>query len=86
MCVALIRDMLFAEIAAVTTHTKEQLQSVMDHFSHACQDFNPTISLKKTKVMGQDVEELPAITINNYELEVVHQFVCLSSEINRCIG
>ena len=44
----LIRDMLFADDAAVATHTQEELQSLMDCFSQACKDFGLTISLKKT--------------------------------------
>ena len=44
----LIRDMLFADDAAVATHTQEEHQSLMDCFSHACKHFGLTISLKKT--------------------------------------
>ena len=43
----LVRDMLFADDAAVATHTQEELQSLMDYFSQACKDFGLTISLKK---------------------------------------
>ena len=35
----LIRDMLFADDAAVVAHTQEELQSLMDCFSQACKDF-----------------------------------------------
>ena len=35
----LIRDMLFADDAAVATHTQEELHSLMDCFSQACKDF-----------------------------------------------
>ena len=49
-----IRDMLFADDAAVATHTQEELQLLMDCFSQACKDFGLTISLKKTNVLGQD--------------------------------
>ena len=48
----LIRDMLFADDAAVATHTLEDLQSLMDCFSQACKDFGLTISLKKTNALG----------------------------------
>ena len=51
---ALIRDMLVADDAAVTTHTQQELQALMDRFSQACKDFGLTISLKKTNVLGQD--------------------------------
>jgi hypothetical protein len=55
-----------------------------------------TISLKKTEVMGQNVDKPPKITISNYVLEVIHQFTylgttitdnfSLEAEINRRIG
>ena len=91
----LIRDMLFADDAAVCAHSDEQLQILMDRFSRACDDFSLTISLKKTQVMAQEADP-PNISINNYTLEVVHQFVYLGSticdnvsldaEINKRIG
>ena len=71
---ALIRDMLFADDAAATTRTQQELQALLDRFSQACKDFGLTISLKKTNVLGQDTTELPAITIYDYELDVVEQF------------
>ena len=91
-----IRDMLFADDAAVTAHSEQDLQRLMDRFSSACQDFGLTISLTKTNVVGQDVDTQPTITINGYQLEVVHQFTYLGStitdnlsmdaEINKRIG
>ena len=53
----------------------------MDHFSQACKDFGPAISPKKINVLGQDTLELPAITIDDYELDVVEQFTYLGSTI-----
>ena len=53
----------------------------MDRFSHTCRDFGLTISLKKTNVLGQDVNTPPVITIDNYQLEVVHEFTYLGSTI-----
>ena len=55
VCVTIIRDMLFADDAAVTSHTEQDLQCLMDRFYQACKDFGLTISLKKTNVLGQDV-------------------------------
>ena len=91
-----IRDMLFADDAAVTVHTDHDLQQLMDRFSHACYDFGLTISLKKTNVLGQDVDTAPVITIANYQLEVVHEFTYLGftitenlpldTELNKRIG
>ena len=91
-----IRDMLFADDAAVTPHTEHDLQQLMDRILPACHDFGLTISLKKTNVLGQDVDTSPVITIDNYELEVVHEFTYLGStttdnlsldaELNKRIG
>ena len=75
----IIRDMLFADDAAVATHKQSELQSLMNRFSQACKDFGLTISLKKTNILGQDTPSTPAITIDDYELEVVHQFTYLGS-------
>ena len=91
-----LHDFLFADDAAVTAHSAEDLQQLMARFSYACQDFGLTISLKKTQVMGQDTDSAPAISINDHELDVIHDFVYLGSaisdtlsldaELNRRIG
>ena len=65
----LIRDVLFADDAAVVSHTQEELQPLMDCFSQACKDFGLTISLKKTNVLGQDTKAPPVISIDDYELD-----------------
>ena len=93
---ALIRDMLFADDAAVVTQTQRELQLLMDCFSQAYKDFGLIISLKKTNVLGQDIPAPPVITIDDYELKVIHQFMYLGStitnnlslnpEINKRIG
>jgi len=90
-----IRDMLFADDAALATHIEAELQSLLDRFAKACDGFGLEISLKKTNVMAQDAEQ-PRITINNHELEAVSQFTYLGStitdnlsldtEINKRIG
>lgn len=76
-----IRDMLFADDAALATHTEEHLQILLNRFSQACQDFNLTISLNKTKTMGQGTTSPPSITISNYTLEAVSSFTYLGSTI-----
>ena len=77
----LIRDVLFADDATVMTHTQRELQLLMDHFSQACKDFGLIISLKKTNILCQDILAPPFITINDYELAVIHQFTYLGSTI-----
>jgi hypothetical protein len=92
----LIRDMLFADDAALAAHSEEQLQSLMNRFSSACDLFSLTISLKKTQVMCQGTTIPATISIKDHQLETVNQFTYLGStatnnlsldtEINRRIG
>ena len=77
----LIRDILFADDAAVATHTQEELQPLMDCFSQAGNDFGLTISLKKTNVLGQDTDAPPVLKIDDYELDAVCQFTYLGSTV-----
>ena len=93
---AMIRDMLFADDAAVATHTEEGLQFLMDRLSVACKDFGLTISLPKTNILPQGSTDKPSIKLDNYELGVVEDFpylgsnisesLSLDTEINRRIG
>ena len=45
-----------------------------------------TISLRKTNIMGHDSKTMPAITIDDYELDVVCQFTYLGSAINATLS
>ena len=74
-----VRDLLIADDAAITSHTQEDLQRLLDRFSDACRHFGLTISLAKTQVMWQDIKEIPSLFIDNKE--VVHEFVYLGSSI-----
>ena len=72
-----LRDFLFADDAAITALSAEALQQLMNRFRKSFQDFGLTISLKKTRVMAQNVDSLSNITILEHELEVVNDFVSL---------
>ena len=74
--------MLFADDAALTAHTEEELQRLITRFSEACSEFGLTISLNKTNIMGQDVSDTPHITIGDHALEVVDNFTYLGSCIS----
>ena len=43
-----LQDVLFADDAAITAHSAEDLHKVMSRFRKAYQDFELKISLKKT--------------------------------------
>ena len=77
-----VRDFLFADDAAIATHDEKSLQHLMDRFSEACQNFGLTISIKKTNVMGQQVDCTPNITIAAEQLETVSEFTYLGSVIS----
>ncbi|XP_069180854.1 uncharacterized protein [Procambarus clarkii] len=91
-----LHDFLFANDAAVTAHSAEDLQRLMIRFGEACQAFGLLVSLNKTQVMGQGVDSPPDIGIADSKLEVVYDFVYLGStitdsfslntELNKCIG
>ena len=78
----LLREMLFADDAALASHTEPGLQVLMDRLSSACKEFGLTISIKKTNVMGQDVEAPLSISIDNQTLECVNTFTYLGSTIS----
>ena len=44
-----VHDHLFTDDVAITTHTQEDLQQLLDHFSDACRHFGLTISLAKCR-------------------------------------
>ena len=60
------REMLFADDAALTAHTEEALQRLINCFARAFKEFALTISIKKTNVMGQDVSSIPSISIDEH--------------------
>ena len=92
----MIRDMLFADDAAVAAHDNSGLQRLMSRFSEACDLFGLTISIKKTQVMGQATPTPLSIVLSGDQLEVVHQFqylgstatdtLSLDTELNKRIG
>ena len=52
----LIRDMLFADEAAIVSHLQKELQRLMDRFSEDCSAFSLTINIKKSDLMGQEMK------------------------------
>ena len=50
----LIRKMLFEDDASLVAPNEQALQSLVDRFSQACNDFELKISLKKTQIMSRD--------------------------------
>ena len=78
----LLRKLLYADDAALASHTDAGLQRLVDKLSHALKEFGLTINLKKTNILAQDAETPNVITINNTELEVVDSFTYLGSTVS----
>lgn len=78
----IIREALFADDAALATHTETALQRLVNRLAHSCSEFGLTISLKKTEVMAQGTDSPPSIHIGDYDLNVVSQFQYLGSTIS----
>ena len=72
----LFRDILFADDAALVSHTERALQDLSSCFAEASQLIELEVSLKKTEVLHQPtpLEECrpPYITIGGTELKAVH--------------
>ncbi|GAA6085372.1 RNA-directed DNA polymerase from mobile element jockey-like [Tachysurus ichikawai] len=82
----LIRELLFADNAALTSHKEDGLQKLVCCFSHACKEFGLTINLKKTNVMVQDADSPPTIAIEGYNLEVVENYTYLGFTISNSLS
>ena len=74
--------MLFADNAAFTFHPEDGLRPFVSRLSHACKEFDVTISTKKTDVMAKDSDCPPAISVDGHMLEVVENFTYLGSTIS----
>ncbi|GFO47334.1 hypothetical protein PoB_007383900 [Plakobranchus ocellatus] len=82
----LIRDLLFADDAALVAHTEQALQRLTSCFADASRLFGLEISLKKTEVLHQPAPQEayhpPHILINSSELKSTPQFTYLGCTIS----
>ena len=83
---AMIRDLLFADDAALTAHREQDLQRIMNSLATACDLFSLTISIKKTEVLFQGIGESPSIILNGQPLNNVEKFVYLGSTITSSLS
>ena len=81
----LVRELLFADDAALVSHSIDGLQKLMDAFEYACREFSLIISIKKTVVLHQTKVDGPIepITVENNPLEAVDTFTYLGSAISK---
>ena len=91
----LIRELLFADDAALTTHKEEELQQLISQFSHTSKEFADH-QHQEDRSHGSGRSIAPSITIDNQVLEVADHFTYLGliissnllvdSEINKRIA
>ena len=81
----LIRDLLFADDAALVAHTEQALQRLTSCFADASWLFGLEVSLKKLEVLHQPAPQEayhpPHITIGDTELKSTQQFTYLGCTI-----
>ena len=78
--------MLFANNAALTSHTEDGLQQLVSHLSHSCKEFGLSISIKKTNVMAQDSHHPSTKSIDGHTLEAMENFTYLGSTISSTLN
>ena len=82
-----LRDFLFADDCALNAGSESEMQTSMDQFASACNNFGLTISTKKTEVMHQPAPNAPysepKITVDGQQLQAVDQFTYLGSTLSR---
>ena len=79
----MVRELLFADDAALISHTSSGLDRLMSRLNASCTEFALIISIKKTVVMHQsDVIDTP-VSINGHVLDTIDAFSYLGSTISR---
>ena len=77
-----LRELLYADDAAIVAHSETELQSLCSSFAKACSEFGLKISLGKTVALSQGSPAPPTISINGTTLSVVDKFSYLGSTIS----
>jgi len=69
-------------LTTLTANSEEALQRLVNCFACAFKEFYLSVSLKRTNRLGQDVSSISCISIGDFTLEVVEDFIYLSSTSN----
>ena len=82
-------EFLFADDMAKGAPTEEKMQKDVDQVSDSCDNYDLTISIKKTEVVyqpapGKPYKE-PTITVKGQSLQVVDKFTYLGSTLSRVV-
>ena len=85
----MLDEFLFADDMAKGATTEEKMQKGVDQECDSCDNYNLTISIKKTEVVyqpapGKPYKE-PTITMKGQKLQVVDKFTYLGSTLSRVV-
>ena len=84
-----VDKLLYADDLAENAKSEEKMQGAVDCMSKACDNFQLTISTKKTEVVHQPAPgkpySEPTITVNGQKLQVVDKFTYLGSTLSRAV-
>lgn len=80
---ATIRDLLFADDAALVAHNQHTLQEMIDSLNETCKAFSLVISMKKTVVLTQGLHTAAGdVNLDGKPLEMVQKFCYLGSIVS----
>ena len=84
-----VDKLLYADDMAEKAESETKLLGAVDRMSKACDNFQLTISTKKTEVVHQPApgnpHSEPTITVNGQKLQVVDKFTYLGSTLSRAV-
>ena len=82
-------ELLYADDMDKNASTEAKMQRAMDQVSQSCDNYDLTISTKKTEVVHQPAPgkpyNEPTITVNGQKLKVVDKFTYLGSTLSRAV-
>lgn len=77
----LIKELLFADDAALLAHDEGTLQSLINNLARACDTFSLSINISKTVILPQACTSLTGTYLNGSILTTVNKFCYLGSTI-----
>ena len=84
-----VDKLFYADDLAENAKSEEKMQGAVDRMSKACDNFQLTISTKKTEVVHQPAPgkpySEPTISVNGQKLQVVDKFTYLGSTLSRAV-
>ena len=84
-----VDKLLYADDLAENAKSEEKIQGAVDRMPKACDNFQLTISTKKTEAVHQPAPgkpySEPTITVNGQKLQVVDKFTYLESTLSRAV-